>query len=396
MSDYKLKTVKIFNELKPNSPNIACLIMVKDEQKRINVTLESIVGYVDSLVVYDTGSTDNTMEIIETFCENKKINLHLIQGIFVDYSTSRNILLKYADENIDTSFQLLMDCNDELRGGDLLKKFASMALNDKTTIFLICQQWKSPCSFDKYYNIRFIRSRSNIRYNGGVHEWAGEVNCEQGKTNHPARKIEDSIFLFQDRTQDDDKTGKRFFRDYEILLRDHIKNPSDSRTLFYLAQTAMCLKKYDETIYYSKLRAEISGFPEEIFHSYLRIAECSDALGHDWHDVLSYYFKSYELSGRIEPLIKISEHYIMQKSWKMAYMFLREACELEYPDNAILFVNKQYYDYQRWHLMGITGFYVNKMQEGRDACIKAVRQGNNLKEDRANLESYIKVVSDKK
>ena len=43
--------------------HIALVMMVKNEQKRLNVTLNSVLGYVDSLVIYDTGSIDNTIGI---------------------------------------------------------------------------------------------------------------------------------------------------------------------------------------------------------------------------------------------------------------------------------------------------------------------------------------------
>ena len=77
--------------------HIAAVIMVKDESKLIKITLISCLGVVDSLVVYDTGSTDNTVEIIKDFSIKHNIPLHLKHGKFVDFSTSRNILLDYVD-----------------------------------------------------------------------------------------------------------------------------------------------------------------------------------------------------------------------------------------------------------------------------------------------------------
>ena len=51
--------------------HIAAVIMVKDESKLIKITLISCLGVVDSLVVYDTGSTDNTVEIIQEYFTKK-------------------------------------------------------------------------------------------------------------------------------------------------------------------------------------------------------------------------------------------------------------------------------------------------------------------------------------
>ena len=91
------------------SPHIALLMMVKNEQKRLLVSLNSVLGHVDSIVLYDTGSEDNTIEIASTFCQENNIPFRLKQGEFVDFSTSRNVSLEFADTFEDIDFLLLME-----------------------------------------------------------------------------------------------------------------------------------------------------------------------------------------------------------------------------------------------------------------------------------------------
>ena len=48
--------------------HITALLMVKNESKRIGVTLESLnVDCIDRIAVYDTGSGDNTLDICRDF-----------------------------------------------------------------------------------------------------------------------------------------------------------------------------------------------------------------------------------------------------------------------------------------------------------------------------------------
>ena len=69
--------------------HIAVLMMVKNETKRLHISLDSVVGFADSLVIFDTGSTDNTIQISKDFSEKYNIPLRLKEGAFIDFSTRR-------------------------------------------------------------------------------------------------------------------------------------------------------------------------------------------------------------------------------------------------------------------------------------------------------------------
>lgn len=385
--EFNITVKKEFYPLSSEILTIGLVMMVKNEKKRIQYTLDSIVGHVDCMIIYDTGSTDNTIDIIKKHADKHKINLYLIEGEFVDFSTSRNVVLNFAD-TIDVKFLLLMDTNDELKGGDKLRRFITENMNSETTGYLICQNWWFG-KFDKYYNIRFVKNRTGWRYKGCVHEWISDTTSSTDQPSHPVIRIPDDIILYQDRTKDDDKTSKRFKRDRKLLLAAYKDNPTDSRTLFYLAQTCSCMGLNEESLYYYKLRSDLEGFQEEKFHSFLRSGNLAAILRHSWYDVMSYYMKAIEHSNRAEPYVKIAHHYINEKKYEIATGFARMACELEYPDTCILFVDKKVYDYDRWHLLGISAYYVGKYELGKIACLKAIEAGYDKELDTNNLKFYL-------
>jgi glycosyltransferase involved in cell wall biosynthesis len=378
-----------------NKIHIAVLIMAKNEKKRLHVTLESIKTFADSLIFFDTGSTDNTIEIARDFCTKYNIPFHLKQGEFVNFCVSRNESLDFADSFEDVDYLLLMDTNDELRGQENLRKFAEEFKDSKTSAFLLEQEWWSGNS-DKYFNVRFIKSRHEWRYVGVVHEYIKTYNEENSK--HPIVKLnhfngKEGCVLYQDRTQDDDKSEKRFSRDKDLLLEEFKKDPTEPRTVFYLAQTCSCLKQNEETFKYYKWRTTLDGFNEEVFQSLLRCGNFSEKLKHDWYDSFSWYMKSFEHTPRVEPLVKISEYYKNKNNWLLCYNFVKLACELEYPHNCILFVDKLAYDYKRWHLLGICAYYIKRYDEGKKACLIAIENGKkenlNVDIDTRNLKFYI-------
>ena len=54
-------------------PTICFATMCKNEEHCIKDTLESVYKYIDTWVVHDTGSTDNTCQIVTDFFEEKGI-----------------------------------------------------------------------------------------------------------------------------------------------------------------------------------------------------------------------------------------------------------------------------------------------------------------------------------
>jgi len=376
---YEIECVREYNPLpsvKGDEPKLGVIMMVKNEKKRLLVSLESVKKYADALIMYDTGSTDDTMDIIKNFAEKHKINLFLIRGIFENFSASRNALLDYCD-TINVDFLLLLDCNDELQNGDNFRKFLKIKHKEEYTGFLICQKWWSG-QHDKYYNVRLVKNKSGWRYMGVVHEWFKDTTREGKDPAFPVwRTQDDDIILYQDRTQDDDKSSKRFKRDRELLIEENKKKPNDPRTIFYLAQTCENLCLFDEALYWSKIRTELKDFEEEVFHSYVRAGNCAHMLGQSWDDVLPWFMKALAHTPRIEPLIRMIEYYKNTDKWYVAYMYSRMAIDLKYPEHLILFVDNGGYNWTRWHLHSIVCSHVGKFEEGKTANLTAIKQGGN-------------------
>ena len=403
-------------------------MMVKNEHKRIEVSLDSVRDIVDCMVILDTGSEDNTIEIIRNYCKKHNKPLHLIEQKFPEpfhFSNARNCVLDFADDKAE--YLLLLDCNDELRGGKDLRKFID-SYNGPATAFHVCQEWWNGQSLDKYFNIRLVKSKHQWRYKGAIHEYIMSPEAEQQLENKKSDEIGSSRFscddgaskngkvqesvvsrvegfsLYQDRTKDDDKSFKRFARDerifhveyqeyIDIYEKDESKKP-DTRNLFYYGQTCMCLGKNEKAYKLYKERAEQEGFVEEKYHAYYRCGEISKLLDHSWEETMTWYIKAYEYSTKVfespraEPLFRLAEHY-RDKCWDMCFMYLRRCCEVVYPDNAILFVDRRTYDYSRWHLMGIVAYYAKQPDIGKIACLKAIKE-ENRDIDKQNLLHYVK------
>jgi glycosyltransferase involved in cell wall biosynthesis len=362
------------------APTIACILMLKNEEVRVTVSLDSAREWVDCFVIFDTGSTDSTKQVVHDYCAKHKIPLHWKDGPFVDFSTSRNVLLDYADDKAD--YLILLDCNDQIEGGQAMRQFIN-TYSGPSTAFHLTQAWFNGLSLDQYFNIRLVKSGHNWRYKRRVHEY---ICCEESESTDPEVQKKNAglitrvtgFRIFQDRTKDDDKSLKRFARDKELLYQDYKDNCNDARTLFYLAQTYTCMGENEKAYEFYIKRQGQESFIEEKYHALLRCGDLSRSMGHDWEESMTWFIKAYEYSAntfaqaRAEPLIKIGEYYSNLKCWELAYFFLKRACELEYPSEAILFVDKRMYDYTRWSALAVVAIKMKQPDIGKNACLKAI------------------------
>lgn len=374
-------------------PHLSVIMMLKNEEHRLLVSLESIQSIVSSLIIYDTGSTDSTISILTDFCDQNNIPLRLKQGEFIDFSTCRNILLDYADTFLDVDYLLLMDCNDELHHCHVLSDFLLdlEQTNPLENAWMIGQRWWNGIESITYFNPRLIRPRCGWKYVGVVHEYL--INSDQ-KSLIP-QKIDPLIYLYQDRTKDDDKSKHRYMRDKELLQNSYTQDPTNERTVFYLAQTYACLQDTVNAYKYYSIRSNMNGFPEETFESMYKCGKIIEQVVRNnpkselkWSVALVWYMNAFSTFHRIEPLIQMGIYYKDQHQYELAYMYIHLACTLEIPSDSKLFVNQEYYTYERWHQMGIIAYYVGQYEEGRIACQSAIKN-KNRDIDHSNLKYYI-------
>ena len=59
-----------------SQPRIAAVLIVKNEGENLRACLQSVAGWVDEIVILDSGSSDNTAEIAAEFKANYQVEPH--------------------------------------------------------------------------------------------------------------------------------------------------------------------------------------------------------------------------------------------------------------------------------------------------------------------------------
>ena len=101
-----------------NHHTISACMIVKNEEKLLPTCLKSIKDYVDEIVIVDTGSTDQTVSIAESF--GARVYHHPWEN---NFSKHRNQSFSYAKGDwifyIDADEELLPGSGDALRAAIL-------------------------------------------------------------------------------------------------------------------------------------------------------------------------------------------------------------------------------------------------------------------------------------
>lgn len=99
--------------------NISAVVLAKNNQKTIEKTLNALVEF-DDVVVYDNGSTDDTIEIVKKFS-----NVNLIEGEFKGFGWTKNQAASFAKND----WILVVD-SDEVIDKELLKELKEKILDN--------------------------------------------------------------------------------------------------------------------------------------------------------------------------------------------------------------------------------------------------------------------------
>lgn len=386
-------SVKVSSQDVPYYPLLVVVIMVKDEELVIRETLEMYckadpTGTKIAYLVYDTGLdpwSQTMQKAKELFDDYHITNYQIIQEPFVDFATSRNRSLDLCEQFFpNAAFMLQPDAEWYLHGAEELITFCEQEFYHVDRHSFLVRIASTDLDFGTQ---RLLRCKSGLRFGGVVHETITiGTHC----------KTPNSIYFeLRPGRQGMEKTARRWARDKDLLMKAHLANPMDSRTAFYLAQTFDCLNDLDNAYKYYELRTHLVGWTEEDFMARYRLAIVTERMKTEdgsarWPEALDHFLKAHTIRPiRAEPLIRIAQHYLAEGNHACAYIFARRACELAYPEQDTLFVEKEAYDFTRHDILGQSAWYVQEYQIGEEEIRKAIKAHDNYSHLFKNLSFYV-------
>lgn len=292
-------------------------MIVKNEQENLPGCLESVRGLVDEIVVVDTGSTDATVEIAESF--GSSVYHVPWQG---DFAVARNQSISRATG--DWIFYLDADERVDPCGvPDCIRKAASHPGVDAWSVSIKSHKFGSEAC-DTTLNIRLFRRLPGTMFENEVHERIEPSLHRAGARVAVAPFIIDH---FGYKVPPDELRAK-LERNLELSQKHLDRQPDDPYCLYYVGITLLLLDRRKESRDYFRKAFEVPGLPLFLNTMLCNLAAYLELLDGNADGALSFAAKSLEMVPRQNTAYLLSGLAHFRKSdFAAALPSLARACD---------------------------------------------------------------------
>lgn len=232
---------------------VGLAMIVRDEQATLPRLAASVAGWVSRWLLVDTGSTDDTVTTAHR-CLGRATG-RVVSRPWVSFGHNRTELMGLARDLLDTDYLLLLDADMTLQVS-VPDPWAGLVA-DRYMIELpdpVCAYW-----------MPYLVARDHPwRFQGCTHEF---LTSDTPFTQQALPGV--SITHHADGGS---RAGK-FTRDRDLLSLAVLEDPSDARSVFYLAQTCRDLGLAEEAVGWYARRVAMGGWGEEVYLSLLNAGD---------------------------------------------------------------------------------------------------------------------------
>lgn len=360
--------------------NLTLSMIVKNEAPNIERCLISCAPFIDYYIICDTGSTDNTKEIIKKFFDEKGIPGEILDHEWSDFGTNRSKALEACLGK--TKWAMMIDADDFIEGKLPVDKF-----DDSLDGYVVnIQRGEFAWLRAQVFNL----AKKKWWYEEPLHEYA---MCEQPMN---VKKLEGD-YRWEVRTEgcrsrasSDDV--EKYTKDYYTLKRYLEKDPNQPRKQFYAAQSAFDARMYEVAEKEYLARIGLGAWHEEVFFSWMRVGMCREFQGKPVEQIADAFMMAFETApNRIEPLYHLSCIYRKYNRPRNAFLTASLGLSIPMPENDILFVDRANYLWGIFDEIATTAYYAGKPQIGLAACEKLLKEQYLPKEHRERVENNYKI-----
>lgn len=290
----------------------ACIITKNYDTKAVEL-VGSLLEHVDHIYVQVNGAKFPKTKV------NEKVTFTSFKWVD-DFSAARNALHKEMLKG-DHDYWIWADTGDTLKGIEDLKGTVEVMRQNEIDVLYCRYNYEK----DNLGDTIADQWRERIISTSVEGEWKGAIH-ETFVPSKPVHHIRDDriVWVHEDKTEDEKESSRQ--RNHKILERlvygdggSVILSEADPRDIYYLATSYFGYKDFEKAIPLYLDYIKKSGWPEEQYRAWKKIAE-AHSQSESWEKALSAYFQCL----RIQP------------KWKDAYLGIAEVYHWQDQDAACL------------------------------------------------------------
>ena len=324
-------------------------MIVRDAADFISETLQSVLPYIDDWVIVDTGSVDNTKQVIQNFFDEARLEGHLVERPWIGFAHNRTEAIALCAGRADYAF--MIDADDLVEGRLDLSHLDAAGY---------CVRFGP---HNVYWRPALFSLNKNWEFRGAVHEYA---ICLEGD---PTINLNgDYNFVFRS-LGNRGKDPMKFQRDINVLLAEHDKNANDPRTVFYLAQSYRDHGDTEKAIEWYRHRSDMHGWDEETFVATLELGKLLVQTKSEAESVVETFGRAWQLRpSRAEALVELARFHRINEHWLDGYLVAYRASSIPFPEEDRLFVDASSYRWRALDELAICASQLGNHQEAMSAC----------------------------
>lgn len=355
---------------------VGLVMIVKNEAAVIERCLASVRPLIDHVVIADTGSTDNTRDLIRNFIAREGLGGEVLEHPWRNFAHNRSEALAALREHAAVDYGFTIDADETLVVEDGFDPRAFKA-GLEADLYDI-EIWNHGV---RYARPALFSNRKPFAYKAILHEY---LQAPPGATR--ARVNGFHVLVSHDgaRSQNPNK-----FADDAKLLQRELETETDpfliSRYTFYLAQSLRDSAQPEAAHAAYLRRAEQGYWIEEVYVSVLRAAQLAEVLNRPVDEQIATYLRAYEIvPTRAEALHGAAA--ICRKSgrYQLGYLLARQGLSITRPEQG-LFLDQTVYDYRMLDEFQINAYWTAKYGESLDAGATLLRDGLFPETERARI-----------
>ena len=409
------REVKEEDEEEKKKPFICLNLIVRDEAHVLEETLTAIIPFIDMYIILDTGSKDNTIELIKQVMNKHGITngeIHSIPPVpryMFDFGEARTKALELCKGK--SKWIWINDADNLIVPNGLTKKELHKQLNQDFQVatyrLLLKENANNPGGIWREQLIRNDFETYPWQYCCVRHECVG-FSPEQEKKFEAEKKVvirrnytfHPGFFVLDRRLGSRNKDPLKEITDVLAMEMQLAQKKYMSRLTFYAARSwkstgniKFALTRYEE-------RVKMGDSWEEIYESLFQIAECKKELNYPDQEVVDAYLAaihylkndcSWKPQLRAEPYYEIASLYARKENWPEVYFWARKASVIPYPSTWLLWKNENVYAFYAKDLLARAAYFQGNYVESATLYYGLL---NNFKELGINEYQYKRILED--